>query len=141
MPVTIKKGTALSSLSMTPMIDIVFLLLIFFLVTTRFSEEDHELEVMLPTASEAKPLVVKPKEIFINIDTEGRYFLGHKQIDLDSIEKQLANADVNNPTGQTVIIRADKRCKWDSVVSAINACQRAGIHDIRPTTAGPGAGG
>ena len=48
MPVTIKKGTALSSLSMTPLIDIVFLLLIFFLVTTRFSEEDHELEVMLP---------------------------------------------------------------------------------------------
>ena len=42
MPVTIKKGTAISSLSMTPLIDIVFLLLIFFLATTRFSEEDHE---------------------------------------------------------------------------------------------------
>lgn len=136
MPVTIKKGTALGSLSMTPLIDIVFLLLIFFLVTTRFSEEDHELEVMLPTASEAKPLIVKPKEIFINIDGDGGYFFGNQQVDLEKMETQLASADVNNPTGQTVIIRADKRCQWESVVAAINACHRAGLHDVRPTTAG-----
>ena len=138
MPVTIKKGTALNSLSMTPLIDIVFLLLIFFLVTTRFSEEDHELEVMLPTASEAKPLIIKPKEIFINIDSNGKYFVGNKMVDLEKMETQLASADINNPTGQTVIIRADKRCQWESVVAAINACQRAGIHDVRPTTAGDG---
>ena len=138
MPVTIKKGTALNSLSMTPLIDIVFLLLIFFLVATRFSEEDHELEVMLPTASEAKPLIIKPKEIFINIDSNGKYFVGNKMVDLEKMETQLASADINNPTGQTVIIRADKRCQWESVVAAINACQRAGIHDVRPTTAGEG---
>ena len=138
MSVTINKGTALASLSMTPLIDIVFLLLIFFLVTTRFSEEDHELEVMLPTASEAKPLVVKPKEIFINIDSEGSYFVGRDKLDLEKMEAMLANADMNNPTGQTVIIRADKRCEWDAVVTAINACQRAGIHDVRPTTSGGG---
>ena len=138
MPVTIDKGTALSSLSMTPLIDIVFLLLIFFLVTTRFSEEAHELEVMLPTASEAKPLIEKPKEIFINIDDEGHYFLGKESVDLDKLEKSLASADVNNPMGQTVVIRADKRCTWDRVVAAINACHRAGIHDIRPTTSGEG---
>ena len=138
MPVTIKKGTALSSLSMTPLIDIVFLLLIFFLVTTRFSEEDHELEVMLPTASEAKPLIEKPKEIFINIDEQGAFFVGKKAVDLAKMEALLASADINNPMGQTVVIRADKRCKWDNVVAAINACHRAGIHDIRPTTSGEG---
>lgn len=136
MPVNIKKGIALSSLSMTPLIDIVFLLLIFFLVTTRFEEEDHELEVMLPTASEAKPLIVKPKEIFINIDSEGVYHMASETIDLERMESQLSKASVNNPSGQTVVIRADKRCEWDSVVAAINACQRAGIHDIRPTTSG-----
>ena len=136
MAVNIQKGTALSSLSMTPLIDIVFLLLIFFLVTTRFEEEDHELEVMLPTASEAKPLVVQPKEIFINIDQAGTYFLANKSVDLDGLQSLLRQADINNPSGQTVVIRADRRCEWDNVVAAINACQRAGIHDIRPTTAG-----
>ena len=136
MAVTIKKGTALSSLSMTPLINIVFLLLIFFLVTTRFEEEDHELEVMLPTASEAKPLVVKPKEIFINIDQNGVYFVGNQSVELSNMEALLSQANVNNPAGQTVIIRADRRCEWDHVVAAINTCQQAGIHDIRPTTAG-----
>lgn len=136
MAVRIKKGAALGSLSLTPLIDIVFLLLIFFLVATRFAEEDRELEVMLPSASEAMPLVVKPKEVFINIDSEGRYYLGSRQLDVQQLEESLRMADVNNPMGQTVIIRADKRCTWDEVVSAINACHRAGIHDIRPTTAG-----
>lgn len=136
MAVEIKKGIALNSLSMTPLIDIVFLLLIFFLVATRFAEEDRELEVMLPTASEAKPLVVKPREIFINIDDRGVYFLGNKEMQIQQVERTLQNADVNNPMGQTVIIRADKRCAWDAVVGAIDACHRAGIHDIRPTTAG-----
>ncbi len=138
MAVNIKKGAALSSLSMTPLIDIVFLLLIFFLVTTRFEEEDHELEVMLPTASEAKPLVAKPKEIFINIDQEGGYFIANESVDLDKMQTLLSQADVNNPSGQTVVIRADRRCEWDKVVAAINTCQRAGIHDIRPTTSGEG---
>ena len=91
------------------MIDIVFLLLIFFLVATRFAEEDRELEVMLPTASEAKPLIVKPREIFININDQGAYFFGNQQMDLEQMEKTLQSADVNNPVGQTVIIRADKR--------------------------------
>ena len=138
MAVNINKGTALSSLSMTPLIDIVFLLLIFFLVTTRFEEQDHELEVMLPTASEAKPLVAKPKEIFININQDGAFFLAGKQVDEENVESLLTQADVNNPAGQTVVIRADRRCEWDRVVAAINACQRAGIHDIRPTTSGEG---
>ena len=51
MAVKIKKGTALGALSLTPLIDIVFLLLIFFLVATRFAEEDRERDVELPSAS------------------------------------------------------------------------------------------
>ena len=141
MAVNIKKGTALSSLSMTPLIDIVFLLLIFFLVTTRFEEEDHELEVMLPTASEAKPLVATPQEIFINIDKDGVYFINNEPLDLAQMQSLLSQAGVNNPSGQTVVIRADRRCQWDQVVAAINTCQQAGIYDIRPTTARGGGTG
>ncbi len=136
MAVKINKGAALESLSLTPLIDIVFLLLIFFLVAARFAEEDRELEVMLPSASEAKPLIVKPKEVFINIDQKGSLFLGNQQVDAEKLEQTLRLTEVNNPIGQTVIIRADKRCTWDHVVTAIDACHRAGIHDIRPTTAG-----
>ena len=58
MAVRIDKGSALDSLSLTPLIDIVFLLLIFFLVATKFAEEERELAVMLPEASEAQPLSI-----------------------------------------------------------------------------------
>ena len=67
MAVKIKQGRALAALSMTPLIDVVFLLLIFFLVATRFEQEDRELDVVLPSASEAKPMTVAPEELFVNI--------------------------------------------------------------------------
>ena len=85
MSITIEKGKALDNLSLTPLIDIVFLLLIFFLVATRFAEEERELDVMLPEASEAQPLTVQPRELFINIDREGRYFVTGKTLSLDQL--------------------------------------------------------
>ncbi len=134
MSVKIDKGQALSNLSLTPLIDIVFLLLIFFLVATRFAEVERELAVQLPDASEAQPLTVQPREMFINIDQEGRYFVTGKILDLDELGQVLKTIDVNNPGRQSVIIRADRRCQHGAVVAAINECKKANIHDYRITT-------
>jgi biopolymer transport protein ExbD len=136
MAVKIKKGTALTSLSLTPLIDVVFLLLIFFLVATRFAQEDRELEVPLPDASQAVPLTVAPKEIFINIDREGRYYVDRNFMEPDELEQLLRQAAINNPVGQSVVIRADKRVPFDYVVQAIDRCKRAGIHDYVANTKG-----
>jgi biopolymer transport protein ExbD len=78
---------------------------------------------------------VKPKEIFKNIDRNGQYFLGSQLMEVDDLVDALKTASMVNPLMQSVIIRADKRCLWDHVVAAIDACHQAGIHDIRPTTA------
>ena len=138
MAVRIKKGRALSMLSLTPLIDIVFLLLIFFLVATRFAEEDRELDVMLPSASEAKPLTVQPKELFINIDHKGQYFVDGKVLGPDEIELVLKRAVADNPMNQPVIIRSDKRVALDHVVFVLNACNKVGIFDYSLTTEGEG---
>jgi len=135
MAVRIKKGTALGSLSLTPLIDVVFLLLIFFLVATRFAQEDRELDVPLPDASEAKPLTVAPKEIFVNIDKDGRYFVDGQVLEPVELEDILLRAATNNPVNQSVVIRADKRVAFDYVVQAINLCKKAGIHDYMANTA------
>jgi len=134
MAVKIKKGSALESLSLTPLIDIVFLLLIFFLVATRFAEEERELEVTLPEASEAQPLTSKPRELFINIDEGGRYYVTAKIVDLPELQKILKAAYVNNPGRASVVIRADERCQYAYVVRAHNACLKAKIRDVRHTT-------
>ena len=125
-------------LSLTPLIDIVFLLLIFFLVATRFAEEDRELDVMLPSASEAKPLTVQPRELLINIDHNGQYFVDHKMLGGDEIEQVLKRAVTDNPMNQSVIIRSDKRVQLDYVVFVLNACNKAGIFDYSLTTEGEG---
>jgi len=138
MAVKIKKGTALGTLTLTPLIDVVFLLLIFFLVATRFAQEDRELDVMLPAASEARPLTVQPKEMFINVDSRGRYFVDGKTLNGDEVENVLEQAIVDNPVNQSVIIRADKRVQLDSVVFVMNACNKVGIFDYSLTIQGEG---
>ena len=136
MSVKLEKGSAVGTLSLTPLIDVVFLLLIFFLVATKFAEEDRTIDVQLPSASESKPLIEQPDEIFINIDHEGRYFVDGKTLTADEIEAVLRQAAVNNPTGQSVIIRADRRVQFDFVVVVMNLCNRVNITDYRVTTEG-----
>ncbi|MDG2385319.1 MAG: biopolymer transporter ExbD [Pirellulaceae bacterium] len=137
MAVKIPKSTVLQSLSMTPLIDVVFLLLIFFLVATRFAEEERSMEVNLPTASESKPITMKPKDIELNIDQEGQYFLGGGQsLTLEQMELALGRLAVNNPLTQTVVIRADRSCSWDRVAQAMNACHRAGLQDVKTSISG-----
>lgn len=134
MSVKIRKGSALSSLSLTPLIDVVFLLLVFFLVTTRFAQEDYELAVVLPSASEAQPLMVEPKELFINVDRQGNYVVDGQIMVRDEVEEVLRQAVANNPVNQSVVIRADKRVEFDHVVAIMNLCNRTGVRDYSVTT-------
>lgn len=136
MAVKIKKGRALDTINLTPMIDCVFQLLIFFLVATRFAQEDRELEVTLPSASEAKPLIAQPSEIFINVDKDGRYFYEGKFLTLEEIEQVLRRAKANNPVTQAVVVRADKRVMFDFVAAILNACNKVGISDYKIATSG-----
>lgn len=137
MSVKIKKGEALANLSLTPMIDMVFNLLIFFLVATRFAEEERELDVNLPDASEARPLVSKPRELFINIDRHGRYFVTGQMVSILQLDQICRRAAASNPGRASAVIRADRDCRWQPIVAAINVCKKAGIHQYRVTTREP----
>lgn len=134
MSVKINKGAALSSLSLTPLIDVVFLLLIFFLVATKFAEEERELDLLLPDATSARPLISQPREMFINIDENGRYFVTGKIVTLDELYQVLKQAWVNNPGRASVVIRADRRATVQPLVAAMDACNKANIHDYKITT-------
>ena len=135
MALKINKGRSAELFNFTPMIDVVFNLLIFFMVATRFAEEERSLEVELPTASEAMPLTAKPREIYINIDDQGRFFVGNQQVTAAEMDALLLRASRDNPLNQSVVIRADKRVPWDAVATAMNACVKAGIRDYTAATA------
>jgi biopolymer transport protein ExbD len=135
MSVKIDRGQAAGLINLTPMIDVVFQLLLFFLVASKFADEERELKVVLPQASEAKPLIAKPQEFFVNVDQQGHYYVGGKSLDKVQLENSLRQVGVNNPGRQSVVIRADKRCQWEFVVAVMNACNKANIRDYRVTTA------
>jgi biopolymer transport protein ExbD len=136
MPVCIRKNRSEGalSLSLTPLIDCVFLLLIFFLVATRFEQEERDMDVDLPKASEAEPTIAKGKEIFVTVTPEGEFFLDGSKIGIEQLETQLTAAYHNNPGRQKVTIRADRDSRTGHVVLVMNACQKANIRDYSIAT-------
>jgi biopolymer transport protein ExbD len=134
MAVRIRKGNLAMQLPVVPLIDTLINLLIFFLVATRVAEAERELDVMLPDASEAQPITSKPREMVINIDSQGHYFITDRPVELPELDRILYRASVNNPGRASVVIRADKRCRWEFVVAAMNSCKKAKIRDYRVTT-------
>jgi len=135
MAIQLHKGRTLGLLDLTPMIDVVFNLLIFFMVVSQFATEERDLKVVLPDGSEAMPLTVKPREIFVNVDQEGRYFVRSQEMTADELRDLLVQAAHNNPASQSVIIRADKRAAWDFVATAMRLCNQAGIRDYSASLA------
>ena len=136
MPVKLKQDQSMLAMSMTPLIDVVFQLLLFFIVATRFADDDLQMNLPLPDASEARPITVVPQELFINIDQDGRYFVSGKVVDEAELEDLLQRAAANNPVNQAVRIHADKRVAFQAVVTAVNLCKRVGIQDYMADMAG-----
>ena len=129
MAVNVHEKTALESIPMTPLIDVVFLLLVFFLVATTLSEEERQLSVQLPAASEAQPLTAKPRELVVNVDAAGQYYVSGEPLTLKRLEEVLGVASASTPGRASVIIRADRRCQWEFVVAVMNACNKARIRN------------
>jgi biopolymer transport protein ExbD len=135
MSVRINKGRLSGGLELTPMIDVVFLLMIFFLVASKLDEADRFIDVVLPKASAAKPLTSRPREFLVNIDRDGNYFVGARPVAIGDLQTLLKQAAVDNPKRQTVIVRADENVAHKFVVAAMNACVEAGIEDYQVQSA------
>ena len=135
MPIVLNRGRAAGMLDMTPMIDMVFNLLIFFMVVSQFANDERDMRVLLPDGSEAMPLTATPRQIFINIDEQGRYFVRGQEFASDTLAKLLSEAAANNPLGQTVVIRADRRVPWNHVATVMRLCNEAGLRDYSASLA------
>ena len=134
MTVQIKRSSAAGTLSLTPLIDVVFLLLIFFLVTSRFDEEERRLPIELPVATSATPMTQKPREVVVDIDREGSLFVNGNAVTPAELEENLRRAVASNPTNQSVVIRADAEVSFQPVVSVMDMCNRTGVSEYTTTT-------
>ncbi len=114
------------TIEMTPMIDMVFLLLIFFLVATTFHQEERELQIALPAATAAGPISMSLREIIINVDAEGRIIVGGREIEPETLGALIDDAVKVNPE-QKVSVRGDRATPYANVVRVLDICKAGGI--------------
>lgn len=118
--------------NMMPMIDIIFLLLIFFLMASSFKKaerEERELKVMLPEVTEAQPLA-QAQDLVINITPEGQYVVAQKQLSEEQVAALLKLTHKTNPQ-KMVLIRGDGRAAWKHGVRVMGLCNKAQITNYR----------
>lgn len=123
--------------NITPMIDMVFLLLIFFLLATKFADVERDVRVQPPSSRHARPVTAIPEEIIVNVDREGRLLIAGQRRDLDEIDRLLAAAVAGNPR-QAVVIRGDRQSVLQFAVDVLDLCEKHGIERTYLTTSADG---
>ncbi|MCK6485047.1 MAG: biopolymer transporter ExbD [Phycisphaerae bacterium] len=116
------------ALDLTPMIDMVFLLLIFFLVATSFQQDEREMQVALPFANSAGPISAALREIVINVDADGRIVVAGRTMTPDALAEMIHQAVASNPE-QKVSVRGDRATPWANVVRVLDVCKKNGIQE------------
>ena len=120
--------------NLTPLIDVVFLLLIFFMVSTTF-EHQSRIQIELPEAT-ALPDEIEEESIEIIIDAQGRYFIGEKQV-VNSELKTLKSAiskELGDRQAVPVTIRADASTPHQAVITALDGTSQLGLTKISLAT-------
>ena len=113
--------------NLTPLIDVVFLLLIFFMVSTTF-DRDSQLIIDLPKAS-VEPVEVTEEPIEIAIDSQGRFYVGGKQLvntQLKSVKRALLEA-AGGRADPALVISADAQTPHQAVITILDAARQLGF--------------
>ncbi|MCS7063021.1 MAG: biopolymer transporter ExbD [Methylacidiphilales bacterium] len=115
--------------NITPMIDMVFLLLVFFMVTSKITTEQKKLEIRLPIATAAKYVENQKGREIINIDAEGRIFTGDKEVDMKGFKAYLKKRLIEHPPLQ-ISVRADARTTARRIKEVMEAAAEAGAIEV-----------
>jgi len=115
-----------STVDITPMLDVVFIMLIFFIVTATFVKEAG-IDVDKPSAATA--VVQEKASILIAIDADNNIWINRRQVDQRSVRSIIERLHAENPKG-TVVIQADRESKNNTLVRVMDASRRAGVYNI-----------
>jgi len=121
--------TAMAELNVTPLLDLAFVLLIIFIITTPLMENNVPLQ--LPSGSEHDAGQVNPKSIrTVSIDAAGQVYLDQQPVELPVLKQELADFAQATPDA-AVVVRADKSLRYQQVMDAIDAIRAAGVEKMR----------
>jgi biopolymer transport protein ExbD len=121
------------ALALTSMLDVIFLLLCFFVTVSVFSQWESEISIRLPEAKTSEQQDRLPGEIIVNLAKDGSLRVNGTAMTLDDLQGRLRKIAKFYP-GQSVIIRADKETQYEQLVSVIDACRGADVWNFSLAT-------
>lgn len=128
MRIRFDSGESESGLDMTPMIDTVFNLLIFFLVAGSFQQAEREMKIALPLASAAGPISAALREIVVNVAADGRMVVAGRERTIEDLRSMIGEA-VKQNAQQKVTVRGDRATAYSNVVRVLDVAKSAGVQE------------
>ena len=115
---------------LAPLVDVVFLTLVFFMTTSVYTTLEKELDITLPTADAARDDERSHGEIYINLRDDGSIVLNRREIDIPELQDILNDVAEHFPGG-AVIIRGDRQAQFGRAIAILNCCKNADIQNVR----------
>ena len=115
-------------LNLTPMIDVVFLLIIFFMVGTKFAEEERKLDLQVPSVGAAAPSLTARKRI-VSVLRDGSVLLDDRALSVPQLTNELRQARQTSPN-MGITIRGDAEGSFQNVAAVLSACKSAGVRNM-----------
>ena len=119
-----------NAIDLTPMLDVVFIMLIFFIVTASFIKETG-IEVNRPEASTA--VSKKNANILIAINNNNEVWIDKRRIDIRAVRSNVARMHAENPKG-SVVVQADLKANVETLTSVVDAAREAGVYNVSVST-------
>lgn len=117
------------ALNLTSMIDVAFLLVIFFMLGTRFTTNESKVGLKVPQVKDVKSLAAVSEKRAINVHHDGRLSLDQEFLTLDELTARLMAERARNPR-LSVIVRGDAEGEFQNVAGVLAACRQAGVVDL-----------
>jgi biopolymer transport protein ExbD len=112
-----------------PMVDILLVLLVFFIVTWNFALSENELDVKIPSASQAKQSQQYVGQVVVNVRSDGAIVFNRKTLSADELREKLQQLAKLYPD-QAVILRGDQRAAYKAIVDVLDICRSANIWNV-----------
>jgi biopolymer transport protein ExbD len=120
---------AVLGFQIAPMVDILLVLLCFFIVTWSFARREMELDVKVPTAENAKESNPVVNQTVLNVRADGRVIWNRKEVPRDELLKRLKELSGLFPD-YAIILRGDKQTAYDNIVAVLDICREANIWNV-----------
>jgi len=121
-------------IQLAPLVDVLLLLLIFFLLTFNAARSENELDVKVPKASAAKEKTAPIGDVVVNVKTDGNVVVNRRTLTTEELTELLKGLVQLNPE-QAVVIRGDETGAYRNIVSVLNICTQAGVTNVAFATA------